>query len=196
MEFKQKYIKVSQYAKYMGLTTKTVLIHFHQGKIKGYQNPETKTIFIENPEYTSTPPGNRAILYARVSSRTNKESMVGQIERLRAYAAAKGYVVVDEICEIASGLNDHRTKFNKVLSRSDYDILIGEHKDRITRFGYNYIDTLFKTVGKRLEVINVKETKDDEIMDDFISLVTSFCNRIYGRRRKDKTKQIIDELTK
>lgn len=193
---KSKYLKTSQYAKLINVTQRTVIRNFHAGRIKGFQDPETKTIYILNPEYVDNTSSNnkRVILYARVSSSTNKKSLDGQIERMRLFATAKGYTIVDEVKEIASGLNDKRSKFNKLLVRDDYDILLGEHKDRITRFGYNYLDILLQKRGIKLEVINQIQEKDNELMDDFVSLVTSFCNRIYGRRRKDKTKQIIEDL--
>lgn len=43
-------------------------------------------------------------------------------------------------------------------------------------------------------MINQIDNKDQELLDDFISLVTSFCNRICGRRRKDKTQKIIKDI--
>lgn len=113
---------------------------------------------------------------------------------MRNYASAKGYIIVDEIQEIASGLNDHRSKFVKLLKRNDYNILLAEHKDRITRFGYNYLSILLARCDIQLQVINQIDNKDQELFDDFISLVTSFCNRIYGRRRKDKTQKIIKDI--
>lgn len=191
-----KYIKPSEYAEIMSMHPLTVRKHFHQGLIKGKQDPVTGTIKLLNPLYTDDSPSNtkRVILYARVSSAQNKKSLEGQIERLENYAIAKGYTIVDEIKEVASGLNDHRPKFSKLLERDDYDILLAEHKDRITRFGFNYLNLLLNRVHIKLEVINQVTNKDNELMDDFISLVTSFCNRIYGRRRKDKTKQIIQDL--
>ena len=67
-------------------------------------------------------------------------------------------------------------------------------KDRVTRFSFNYLSVLLNRLGITLEVVNQSNNKDNELMEDFISLVTSFCNRIYGRRRKDKTKQIIQDL--
>lgn len=89
---------------------------------------------------------------------------------------------------------DHRSKFVKLLKRNDYNILLAEHKDRITRFGYNYLSILLARCGIQLQVINQIDNKDQELLDDFISLVTSFCNRIYGRRRKDKTQKIIKDI--
>lgn len=192
-----KYIKPSEYAKIMSMHVLTVRKHFHKGLIKGKQDPDTGTIKLLNPLYKgeNETTGKRAILYARVSSTTNKKSLNGQLQRLENYASAKGYTIVDEVTEIASGLNDKRPKFIKILQRSDYNILLAEHKDRVTRFGYNYLDVLLKRLGVTLEVVNQVDNKDNELMDDFVSLVTSFCNRIYGCRRKDKTNQIIKDLT-
>lgn len=192
-----KYIKPSAYAKIMSMHVLTVRKHFHEGKIKGKQDPETGTIKLLNPLYKgeSDSTEKRAILYARVSSTTNKKSLNGQIERLENYASAKGYTIVDEVKEIASGLNDHRPKFIKVLKRNDYNILLAEHKDRVTRFGYNYLTVLLQRLGITLEVVNQTADKDKELYEDFVAIMTSFCNRIYGRRRKDKTNQIIKAIT-
>lgn len=192
-----KYLKTADYAKLIGCTQRTVHRNFHLGRINGYQDPAAKTIYIENPEYiakgTNTS-DKRAILYARVSSTDNKESLDGQIERMRGYCAAKGYTVIDEVKEIRSGLNDQRPKLDQVLKRDDYDLLVCEHKDRLTRFGFHYLETLLERCGIQIEVINKTETKDQELMDDFVSIVTSFCNRIYGRKRKEKTEKIIQEI--
>ena len=121
-----KYIKPSEYAKIMSMHPLTVRKHFHQGRIPGKQDPNTGTIKLVNPLYHANDLSSdrRAILYARVSSTTNKKSLDGQIKRLREYAYAKGYTIIDEVTEIGSGLNDHRGKFIKLLERSDYNILL------------------------------------------------------------------------
>ena len=192
----KKYLKTSEYAKKVGLHYRTVVRHFKNGWIDGYQDPNTGTMFLLNPEYKETQETNlKVVLYARVSSSNNTASLDGQIERLRLYAAAKGYEVIDEVKEIASGLNDSRPKLSKILDRSDWGILLVEHKDRLTRFGFNYFKYLEKC-GQKIEVINVKENKDEELIDDFVSIITSFCGRIYGANRNKKTKSIIDELNK
>ena len=190
-----KYIKVSQYAKIMGLHPLTVNRHFHQGLIDGYQDKITKTIYLVNPEWKKDRhANNRVILYARVSSSVNKPSLDVQIERMRNYASAKGYQIVDEIKEVASGINDQRPNFTQILSRNDYDILLSEHRDRLTRFGFNYIRILLNKQNIKVEVINNIDDKDQEMMDDFISIVTSFCHRLYGRNRKKKTNKIIEDI--
>lgn len=192
-----KYLKTAEYARQIGCTQRTVHRNFHKGLIPGFQDKKTKTIYIENPDYSSSSTEqflNRAILYARVSSSDNRKSLDGQLERMRSYCSAKGYTIVDEIKEIRSGLNDQRPKLDQILKREDYDLLVCEHKDRLTRFGFHYLETLLERCGIQIVVINQMDTKDQELMDDFVSIVTSFCNRIYGRKRKKKTEKIIEEI--
>lgn len=191
----QKYMKLSQYAKNLGIHYKTAWRHWHENKLNGYQDPETGTIYVLDKD-TNTPSGSqtRAILYARVSSTTNKASLDGQLDRMRQFAAAKGYTIVEERKEIASGLNENRKQLLPLLSRQDYDILIVEHKDRLSRFGSTYIEQALTNNGVKLEIINQMDNKDNELIDDFVSIITSFCGRIYGRKRKAKTQEIINQL--
>lgn len=192
-----EYMKISDYAAQHSITYHTAWRHFHAGRIPGYQDPVTGTIYIEKPKEHVSGPGNRAALYARVSSTTNKASNDGQLERLRAYAAAKGYTITSENAEIASALNENRKTLWKILGDDDsWDILLVEHKDRLTRFGYAYLEALIHEKGKQLVVINETEPKDktQEIMEDFVTIVTSFCSRIYGPQRKKKTQRIIEAI--
>lgn len=149
----KEYIKASEYAKRMSLHIRTVYRYYHNGKIKGYQDEETDTIFILNPFKNKNENNlkNKVVLYARVSSNENKTNLESQLERLRLYAVAKGYQIVKEIKEVGSGLNDNRTKLNCILEKelNKFEILLVEHKDRLTRFGFNYIDILLKTHNKK-----------------------------------------------
>ena len=77
-------------------------------------------------------------------------------------------------------------------------LIVVEHKDRLTRFGFNYIEQLLKMQGRRIEVINMAENGKEDLVQDFVTLcvVTSFCARLYGQRRsKRKTERLIAELT-
>jgi putative resolvase len=119
------------------------------------------------------------------------------MERLKSYAYAKGYTVVKEVREVGSGLNDKRQKLEKVLLSDDWSIIIVEHKDRFSRFGFNYISLLLEKLGKKVEVINEAESEREDLMSDFVSIITSFTARLYGQRRsKRKTEKIIEELKK
>jgi len=70
-----------------------------------------------------------------------------------------------------------------------------EHKDRLTRFGFKYIETLMELQDRKIEVINNLDDDKDDLIQDFISIITSFCARIYGQRRsKRSTEKLIKEL--
>ena len=193
------YIKVSEYAERMSLHIRTVYRYYHSGKIQGYQDDVTGTIFILNPfkKGVESNLNNAVVLYARVSSSENKDNLEKQLDRLRLYANAKGYQVVKEIKEIGSGLNDNRAKLNNLL-KNDLDIfsiLLVEHKNRLTRFGFNYLDIMLNTHNKKIEVINLVDNDREDLVQDFISVITSFCARVYGQRRsKRKTEALIKEL--
>lgn len=195
----KEYIKVSEYAKRMSLHIRTVYRYYHSGKIQGYQDDVTGTIFILNPFKKEVEASLNAtvVLYARVSSSENKDNLDKQLDRLRLYANAKGYQVVKEIKEIGSELNDNRVKLNNLLKNDldTFSILLVEHKDRLTRFGFNYIDIMLKTHNKKLEVINLVDNDREDLVQDFISVITSFCARVYGQTRsKRKTEALIKGL--
>jgi predicted site-specific integrase-resolvase len=80
------------------------------------------------------------------------------------------------------------------LSNPPKRILV-EHKDRFTRFGFNYLNTLLKTQGTEIHVVNKEQTKDNELMEDMAVIITSFVARLYGRRRsKKKTQAIVEKV--
>lgn len=195
----KKYIKPSEYANMMSLSKKTVYVHFHNGQIPGYQDKNTGTIYLENPEFNQDNNKDddltKVVLYARTSSLQNKQLVNDQLDRLRQYATSKGYTIVREIKEFGSGLNDNRKQLNSLFSDDSFDIIIVEHKDRLTRFGFNYLEHLFNNNNQNIEVINHVDNTDEDIIDDFKSIITSFCTRIYGKRQsKRKSTKMIGEL--
>jgi putative resolvase len=172
-------MKLSQYAKRAGVTYKTAWRWYKAGMLDAYQT-ETGTIIVRE-ERNLTPTTGRIALYARVSSADQKDDLARQLERLRDYTAAKGYTVAKEIVEIASGLNDSRPKLAKLLSDPTIGTIIVEHKDRLTRFGFQYIRQLLEVQNRRIELIFETDT-NDELVDDFVAVITSMAARMYGRR--------------
>ena len=81
----------------------------------------------------------------------------------------------------------------KLLKDEKVTRIVVEHKDRLTRFGFNYITLL----PIEIVVVNEIETDKEDLIQDFVSLITSFCARLYGQRRcKRKTEKLIKELQK
>ncbi|MGC9071233.1 MAG: IS607 family transposase, partial [Acidilobus sp.] len=122
-----------------------------------------------------------------------------------SYAAAKGYRVVEVLRDIASGLNTQRKgllRLFKLVEGRGVDVVLVSYKDRLTRFGFEYLEEFFSTMGVRIEVVFGEEPKDatQELVEDLISIITSFAGKIYGVRSHKKTilvqgvKKLIGEL--
>lgn len=134
----------------------------------------------------------KVAVYARVSSSENKDNLNRQKERLISYCNAKGYNVSKVVVEIGSGLNDERKKLESILLDKTINLIVVEHKDRLARFGTNYIQKLLALEGRKIEIINPQTNDEDDLMQDFVSIITSFVARLYGRRRSKRlTEQII-----
>jgi putative resolvase len=186
-------MKLSDYAKRNSIGYLTAYNHWKKGYLKGKQLP-SGTIVVFDDQVSEN---FGVVLYARVSSSENKDNLESQLKRLRDYASAKGYKIEKEIKEIGSGLNDKRQQLESILKRDDWSKIIVEHRDRLARFGLNYLNVLLEKQGKSIEVINEVQEGKDDLMQDFVSIITSFTARLYGlRRSKRKTEQIIKGLQK
>ena len=187
----KKKIKLSEWAKINGYTYRGAFNVWKRGDIPNSIQLETGTILIEiDDEKPKKEEYN--IVYSRVSSSENKPNLDSQADRVSQFCNARGWVVHEVVKECGSGLNDNRPKLQKILQDGKATRIIVEHKDRLTRFGFNYIKSLYDG-----EIVIINEVKEDEedLMQDFVSLVTSFCARLYGNRRsKRKTEKLIKEL--
>ena len=189
-------MRLSVYAKKTGVTYKTAFRWWKAGKLDAYQM-DTGTIIVREPATSAEQ--LQVALYARVSSADQKEDLERQMQRLKDYAASKGYQVTKMVSEQASGLNDRRPKLMKLLTVASVGIVVIEHRDRLTRFGFNYIEQLMQMQGRRLEVLFPSDT-DTDLVDDFIAVITSMASRISGRRtskwRAEKIKQCVEKVMK
>ena len=103
--------------------------------------------------------------------------------------------MVKVVKEVGSGVNDGRKKLLALLADPTVTVIVVEHKDRLTRFGFKYIETLLAMQGRSIEVVNVTENPLEDSIADFVSILYSFCARLYGQRRaKRKTEKIVKEL--
>ena len=186
-------MKLSQYAKELGVCYKTAWNLFKQNKINGAYQLESGTVIVPNNIFDNNTQENGVILYARTSSSKNKTLLENQVKRLEQYAIAKGYKIKQIVKEYGSGLNDERELLSKILRDDNYDKIIVENKDRLTRFGFNWIQLL---TGNRIEVINESKEKDEDITKDLISIIHCFSARIYGLRRSQNLKNNIKKYIK
>ena len=120
-------------------------------------------------------------LYARVSSHDQRNDLDRQLARLSQYAAEQNLHVVESLAEVGSGLNGKRRKLLRLLSDAKIGAIVVEHRDRFARFGSEYLEASLAASGRRLIVVDRSEMNDD-LVQDMIAVLTSFCARLYGRR--------------
>ena len=186
-------IKLSEYAKREGIGYRAAWNRYKAGKIHNAFENENGGIMINLPQKENKTP--YTIVYARVSTNEQKKDLEGQAKRCIDFANANGLSVDKVVKEIASGLNDERPKLNDLLNDENITTIIVEHKDRLTRFGFNYIKTLLEQRPCNILVVNTVDTEKEDLMQDFISVITSFCARIYSKRRTKKQVEKIIELS-
>jgi len=89
--------------------------------------------------------------------------------------------VVREVKEVGSGVNGDRQKLASLLADTEVTTIVVEHRDRLMRFETDYVEAAMAASGRKLIVVNDGEMKDD-LVEDMIAVMTSFCARLYGRR--------------
>ena len=186
-------MKLSQYAKKLGICYRTAWNQFNNNLIPGAYKLPTGTIIVPDNIIENNNQKYGVILYARTSSSQNKKLLDEQAKRLELYAISKGYKIKQIIKEFGSGLNDSRKQLTKILKENQYDKIIVEHKDRLTRFGFNLINLL---TNNRIEVINESKEKDEDLTQDLISIIHCFSARLYGLRRSKRLKLEIQKNIK
>jgi predicted site-specific integrase-resolvase len=171
-------IKLSEYADREGVSYKTAWLWFRDGKIPNAEKLPTGSIRVN----IDTPPvcHENVVIYARVSSSKQRSDLDRQVERLLSYTAARGYQVSKVYKEVASGVNDNRKELNKILTDKTITKIIVENRDRLTRFGFNYIETL---LDAEIEVVNKLDTDKSDLIQDLTAIVYSFSARMYSRRK-------------
>ena len=133
--------------------------------------------FVVVPE--DSPDG--CVLYARVSSADQREDLDRQVGRLSEWATDNGYHPTEVVKEVGSGLNGSRKRLLKVLRDGTVGTIVVEHRDRLCRFGFEYVEAALAAHGCRVLVIDDAELEDD-LVRDVTEVMTSLCARLFGRR--------------
>jgi predicted site-specific integrase-resolvase len=182
-------VKLSHWARKHGISYLTAWRWFKAGKlpVPARQLP-SGTILVEEPS-----PGGRTVLYARVSSADGRADLERQVERLRAFAQAQGWQDFEVVAEIGSGLNGKHRKLLRVLKDPTVGRIVVEHRDRLTRFGFELVEAALYASGKRIVVVEEGEVKDD-LVRDLLKVLTSACERPMKRSARDRVKRILEAM--
>jgi putative resolvase len=172
-------MKLAEWARANGVHPQTAYRWFRQGTMPvPARRLPSGTILVDTP---GSPPGERAVLYARVTAYDQRADLDRQVARLTAWATGQGMVVADVVREVGAGVNGKRPRLRRLLADPHATTIVVEHKDRLARFGVEHLEAALAAQGRRLLVVEPGETNDD-LMRDMIEVLTGFCARLYGRR--------------
>ena len=134
-------------------------------------------------------------MYVRVSGSSGQESsLAAQEEELRVTSRGE---VVKVVKDRGCGLRENRPGLNRVLAMvadGSVSVVRVTHEERLARFGVGWLKRLFAVYGVTLEVLHPKKSGGrDELLDDFVSLVTTFAGRLYGMRSAEACKRLLAE---
>ena len=203
----ERLLRPKEACQLLSISYSTLLRWIREGKIRAVttEGGKYRIPYSEIKRYLQGREETRAVIYARVSSADQREDLERQVNYLTNYATAKGYKVVEVIKDVASGLNTQRKgllRLFKLVEGRSVDVVLITYKDRLTRFGFEYLEEFFSTTGVRIDVVLGEEPEDTkELVEDLISIITSFAGKIYGMRSHKKTvlvqgvKELMGELS-
>ena len=200
----QDYYKTGEVAKLLGVNPMTVINYDHQGKLK-FERTATQRRIISKENLIQylieagllvddEKKGKKEVVYARVSTKKQEKSgdLDRQVEMILSYVALQQPQEVLIIKEIASGLNDNRRQLNKLLDmvmKEEVHRIFISYKDRLTRFGYRYLEKLCEHFGVEIVIVSKEEsnkTMQEELAEDFVAIIHSFSGKLYGLRHMQK----------
>jgi putative resolvase len=193
----QKLFRLSQAAHELGLHPITVRRWIKAGRIQAVQvGREVRIPRAEIEKIVGTLNRRLVVLYGRVSGQGQTGDLDTQEERLRAFAQAerKGAEVL-VLSDVGSGLNASRRHFQRLLKlvcEEKVAEVVITYEDRLTRFGQEYLETLFACFGVTLTVLEpgAEKTSEQELTDDLLAVIASFSGRLYGMR-SHKQKELL-----
>jgi len=169
----------------LGVSYITLWRWIREGRIKAIRGPSGRYL-IPRSEIEKLKGGekhvekNRAVVYARVSSGKQKEQgdLDRQVELLKKYANERGYIIVDIIADVGSGLKEERIglkKLLKMVANKRVDVVLITYRDRLTRFGYKYLKFFFEKYGVRIEEVLHEEKEPLEELIEVFSNNSFIC---------------------
>lgn len=200
-------------SKILGVTVKTLQAWDNQGKIKAIRTATNRRMFPleeiqkitgEHKEIHSK--DNKYAVYARVSSHEQKVKgdLQRQIDYLLENTPIKNKKDILVFSDVGSGLNDKRKGLLKLMaqaSKGEITHLYIRYKDRLTRFGFNYLEMYMSSYGVKIIILDdttPEKSIQQELVEDLIAIMTSFSGKMHGLRSKknkilkEKMAEVID----
>ena len=195
-------MKAKEVLKLLRCSRPSLTKYLKQGKLKaklldnGYYDYEEKSVY----DFLNKDISRKTVIYARVSTKKQKNDLKNQIELLKNFCFQNGYTINEIYSDIASGITfENRIDLFKLIDEvidNKIEKIIITYKDRLSRIGFDFFKTLFNKFGCEIIVISeVGSNKLDreEIFEEIISLLHCYSMKMYSKRKNNKIKELITE---
>ena len=182
------WLKSKEFKKILGLSNQALYERRKKGSLQFKIINNVYFYWLEENIENDTTRQN--VIYCRVSNTKQSDDLDKQETILKEYAVSNGYKIDYIFKDIASGMNENRKDLNeliKLVIDNKVNKVFISYKDRLTRFGYNYFEYIFKMFGTEIEVVNLTKEEDfqTELTQDLISIIHHFSMKMYSNRIKE-----------
>ncbi|OLR61016.1 DNA invertase [Anaerostipes sp. 992a] len=191
--------KPKDFAELLGVSVKTLQRWDRDGILKANRTPTNRRYYTYDQylQFKGIQTENDirdTVIYARVSTRNQKDDLQNQVEFLKQFCNAKGIIVNQCIEDFGSGLNYNRKKWNKLLDEvmeNKIKTIVISNKDRFIRFGYDWFEKFCEKFNTKIIIVNNETlSPNEELVQDIISILHVFSCRLYGfRKYKNQIKE-------
>lgn len=184
--------KPKDFAALLGVTVRTLQRWDNDGILHAYRTPTNRRYYTYDQylqfKGIKTDADTRdVVIYARVSTKNQKDDLHNQVEFLKQFCNARGMVVNQCIDDFGSGLNYNRKKWNDLLDQvmeNKIQTIVISNKDRFIRFGYDWFEKFCNKFNTEIIVVNNDTlSPSEELVQDIISILHVFSCRLYGLRK-------------
>jgi len=202
----ERHYSTREVCEILGIANRTLRRWIKEGRVRAVNvggrwripESEVRRLLGRSVEEMGIPRVVRVVIYARVSGANQKRELENQVEALKRYVEQNNWKLVRIVRDVASGLKEDRRglwKLVEMAKRHEFDVLLVAYKDRLARFGFKYLEELFRAYGVKVVVAFQEPIKDfyRELVEDLIEIVTSFAARIYGKR-SHKYREVVEAV--
>lgn len=198
----EEWMRAGQAADYLRIAYITLYRYSNEGKIPYQTTPSGQKVYLKSDldkiigkaENSQDRNNKRTIAFYLRDSEGNTERLKHQEETL-----TKAYGIPQKVWkDKASGLNEKRRGLKSMLKsakKGDFDTLCITAKERLTRFGYTYLEELLHEYGVEILVLDEDpntKTIQEELLQDFMSLIASFSGKFYKLRSIENAQKLLD----
>lgn len=190
-------LKPKDVAKILNVTVRTLQSWDRQGLLPASRTPAGRRWYSEEQinkflnKEKSQNSGKINVAYSRVSSRQQKNELENQENFIKNHVNGNGMIIGKYFSDIGNGLNYKRENFLKMIElvmERKVDKIFVTYKDRVVRFGFDFVEWICQRFGTEIIVLNDEKTSpENELVNDLISIIHIFSYRIYGLRKYKKT---------